>query len=299
QLREYRRLLYVAMTRAEDRLIVCGWIGKTGESEDCWYRAIRRGLEGAVDELGCERVEDADLAECRDFDADPTVLRLSCPQVRTVAEKPATAAPAMTALPSWAAAAAGEEMAPAPLVPSAQAGAPAPLRSPQAGESAGLRRGRLIHTLLQWLPEVAPAGRRSAASAWLARAGQDLDQAERSALVDEVLSVLDHPGHAALFAPGSLAEVPVGGIIGERLLSAQVDRLVVTDEAVMIVDYKTDRPAPARPDAAPARYLAQMAAYRAALRLIYPGKEVRCALLWSDVPSLMVLPDTLLDRHAP
>jgi ATP-dependent helicase/nuclease subunit A len=162
-----------------------------------------------------------------------------------------------------------------------------------------LRRGRLIHTLLQWLPEVAASERRSAAKAWLLRAAADLDPASRSALIDEVVAVLDHPDHAPLFAPGSLAEVPLGGVIGERLLSAQVDRLVVTDDAVMIVDYKTDRPAPARPEAVPARYLAQMAAYRAALRLIYPGKAVRCALLWSDLPALMLLPEPLLDRHAP
>ncbi len=303
ELREYRRLLYVAMTRAEDRLIVCGWIGKNGESEDCWYRAIRRGLEAAAEEIGCARVEDDGLAQSRDFDADPTVLRLSCPQTRPVEEKQPAGAPVTMALPSWALEAAVDERAPAPLVPSAQAGSSAPLRSREAGESSGLKRGRLIHTLLQWLPDVAPAARRSAASAWLDRtenrSGQDLEAAARSALVDEVLAVLDHPDHAALFAPGSLAEVPVGGVIGERLLSAQVDRLVVTDDAVMIVDYKTDRPAPVRPEAVSSRYLAQMAAYRAALRLIYPGKAVRCALLWSDVPSLMVLPDPLLDRHAP
>ncbi len=294
QLREYRRLLYVAMTRAEDRLVVCGWIGKRGEAEDCWYQVIRRGLEAAEGEIGCERSEDEALAGDPDFDADPTVLRLTCPQLRPVEEKPAAAAAVGLDLPSWALLRAAEETALAPLVPSAQAGSPAPVRSPEARESAGLRRGRLIHTLLQWLPEVAASERRSAAKAWLLRAAADLDPASRSALIDEVVAVLDHPDHAPLFAPGSLAEVPLGGVIGERLLSAQVDRLVVTDDAVMIVDY-----APARPEAVPARYLAQMAAYRAALRLIYPGKAVRCALLWSDLPALMLLPEPLLDRHAP
>ena len=297
QLREYRRLLYVAMTRAEDRLIVCGWIGKTAEPDDCWYRLIRRGLEAAADEIGCERLEDAGLAGDPDFDADATVLRLACPQVRAVEEKLAGRAPAVLDLPPWALRAAAEESAPAPLVPSAQAGAPA--RSPEARESFGLKRGRLIHTLLQWLPEVAPAERRMAGRAWLAGTGTGLEPSAQAALLDEVLAVLDHPEHAALFGPGSLAEVPVGGLIGERLLSAQVDRLVVTGEAVTIVDYKTDRPAPSRPEAVPARYLAQMAAYRAALRLIYPGTAVRCALLWSDAPSLMLLPEPLLDRHTP
>jgi ATP-dependent helicase/nuclease subunit A len=299
RLREYRRLLYVAMTRAEDRLVVCGWIGKTKEDDECWYWVIRRGLEAAADEIACERTEDQALAADPDFDAEPAVLRLSCPQLRPVEETPAAAAGLSVDLPSWALRGAAEERALAPLVPSSQSGVPLPIRSAEARESAGLRRGRLIHTLLQWLPEVAASERRRAASAWLARAAADLDPAGRSALIDEVVAVLDHPDHAALFAPGSLAEVPLGGVIGERLLSAQVDRLVVTDDAVMIVDYKTDRPAPSRPEAVPARYLAQMAAYRAALRLIYPGKPVACALLFSDLPALMLLPEPLLDRHAP
>jgi ATP-dependent helicase/nuclease subunit A len=146
---------------------------------------------------------------------------------------------------------------------------------------------------------VPQAGRRAAAAAWLERTGRALGGEACSALIDEVLAVLEHPQHAPLFGPGSLAEVPVGGMIGERLLSAQVDRLVVTADAVIIVDYKTDRPAPVRPEAVPGRYLAQMAAYRAALRLIYPSRQVHCAILWSDVPALMVLPGAVVDRHAP
>jgi ATP-dependent helicase/nuclease subunit A len=287
------------MTRAEDRLVVCGWIGKKAETEECWYRVIRRGLEAAADELGSARAEHEALAGAPTCGAAPTVLRLTCPQLRPVEEKPAAAAAIGLELPPWALLRAAEETALAPLVPSAQVGSPAPLRSPEARESAGLKRGRLIHTLLQWLPEVAASERRSAADAWLSRAASELDKTSRSALMDEVLAVLDHPQHAALFGPGSLAEVPLGGVIGERLLSAQVDRLVVSDDVVMIVDYKTDRPPPARPEAVPARYLAQMAAYRAALRLIYPDKAVRCALLWSDLPALMLLPEPLLDRHAP
>lgn len=299
QLREYRRLLYVAMTRAEDRLIVCGWVGKKKEPDECWYRAIRRGLEAAGAAIGLDRFDDPWLAANPDFDADPSVLRVVCPQ-RTAAGAERTARPpAVTELPPWARAAAGDEQAPVPLVPSAQAGPQPSLRPAAAGESFGLKRGRLIHTLLQWLPDVAADERRRAATAWLGRAAWALAAEVRSALVDEVLAVLEHPQHAVLFGPGSLAEVPVGGMIGERLLSAQVDRLVVTADAVMIVDYKTDRPAPVRPEAVPGRYLAQMAAYRAALRLIYPGRQVRCALLWSDLPALMVLPDALVARHAP
>jgi ATP-dependent helicase/nuclease subunit A len=99
-----------------------------------------------------------------------------------------------------------------------------------------------------------------------------------------------------LFGPGSVAEVPLSGVIGGRVISGQVDRLLITASAVTILDFKSDRPAPAD---APSVYYRQMAAYRAAMQAIYPDRPVRCALLWTDGPQLMVLDDALLDRHAP
>ena len=235
-----------------------------------------------------------------DFDAEPKVLRLYRPQDTAVKEVKEGAVTPTVPLPDWASmpAAADAALAP-PLVPSRAEGSLAPGHSPIAAESDGLKRGRLIHNLLQRLPDLAPARRRAAAAAWLAQPGHGLEPPAQAALRDEVMAVLDHPGHAALFAPGTLAEVPISGMIGVRPIAAQVDRLVVTDDSVTVVDYKTDRPVPTRPDQVAAAYLAQMAAYRAALRLIYPRHTVRCTLLWTEGPKLMVLPDGLLDRYAP
>ena len=112
------------------------------------------------------------------------------------------------------------------------------------------------------------------------------------------MRILDDPGCAALFGPGSAAEVPVTGLVGTAAISGQIDRLAVTQAEVIIVDYKTNRPPPTRAQDVPALYLKQMAAYRGLLRRIYPDRPVRCALLWTDGPSLMDLPDGLLDPHA-
>ncbi len=300
RMREHRRLLYVAMTRAEDRLIVCGWRGRKAEPDGCWYHAIRRGLENAAADIAADTVRDAGLDLDPDFDIEPKVLRLYRPQETAVEEVTEGAVTPAAPLPEWATwpAAADAALVP-PLVPSRAEGALAPVRSPVAAESDGLKRGRLIHILLQRLPDLAPVRRRAAAAAWLAQPGHGLEPPAQAALQDEVMAVLDHPGHGALFAPGTLAEVPISGMIGARPIAAQVDRLVVTDDSVTIVDYKTDRPAPTRPNQVAAAYLAQMAAYRAALRLIYPRHTARCALLWTEGPKLMVLPDGLLDRYAP
>ena len=104
---------------------------------------------------------------------------------------------------------------------------------------------------------------------------------------------------APLFAPGSQAEVALTGSFGDRVMAGQVDRLVVTESAVLIVDYKSNRPPPRRASEVPPIYLRQMASYRAALGAIYPGRPVRCALLWTNAPRLMALDDEALDPYAP
>ncbi len=113
------------------------------------------------------------------------------------------------------------------------------------------------------------------------------------------MAVIGAPEHAALFGPGSLAEVAITGVVGSRVVSGQVDRLVVSAEGIDIVDYKTNRPPPRVPGDVAKIYLQQMAAYRAVLKLVYPDKPVRCLLLWTDGPSLMALDGAVLDDHAP
>ncbi|HLI10942.1 MAG TPA: double-strand break repair helicase AddA [Alphaproteobacteria bacterium] len=294
---EYRRLLYVAMTRAEDRLYVCGWRGEREPAADCWYNLVRDGLAPIATPFAFD---------CRGEVADGwagAALRLATAQEAVPPPPVPSAAPATgeEPLPAWARALPPAEPVPArPLAPSRPAEDEPAVRSPLDGED-GLRfrRGRLVHRLLEALPELAPERREEACRRYLARPAHELAEEERAALAAEVLAVLGAPDFAPLFAPGSRAEVPLTGVIGAHAIAGQVDRLVVSEREVLIVDYKTNRPPPASVvDVAPL-YLRQMAAYRALLQKIYPGRPVRCALLWTDGPRLMPLPDTLLDAHAP
>jgi ATP-dependent helicase/nuclease subunit A len=189
------------------------------------------------------------------------------------------------------------------LAPSAVPGEnEAPAAAPHGLSDPGgrrFRRGRLVHALLQHLPDRPPETREAAARAFLARRGQDLPEDEQRETLAEVMALLDSPDFAAAFGPGSLAEAPVAGRIGDRLVSGQVDRLLVTPQRVLVLDYKTNRPPPQQVSAVPALYLRQMAAYRAVLARAFPGRRVDCALVWTFGARLMPLPEDLLDFHAP
>jgi ATP-dependent helicase/nuclease subunit A len=113
------------------------------------------------------------------------------------------------------------------------------------------------------------------------------------------MALLAEPALAAALGPGSLAEAPIVGRLGDRLVSGQVDRLLVTPDRVLVLDYKTNRPPPAGLEQVPPLYLRQMAAYRAVLRLAFPGRPVACGLVWTYGARLMLLPDGYLDTHAP
>src|SRR5262249_36419463 len=114
----------------------------------------------------------------------------------------------------------------------------------------------------------------------------------------ETLAVLDDPAFAPLFGPDSRAEVPLVGRLGELVVSGQIDRLAVTERAVLILDYKTNRPPPTRLADVPPVSLAQLATYRALVRRIYPNRPVEAALLWTDGPRLMAVPGGVLDEQA-
>ena len=161
------------------------------------------------------------------------------------------------------------------------------------------RRGLLIHRLLQSLPDLEAGARPAAAAAFLAHAAPELDVEARAALASECLALFDLPEAALLFGPASRAEVPITGRVGDAVVAGQVDRIAVTDSVVHLVDFKTNRPPAASVEEVPAAYLRQMAAYRALLAGIYPGRPIACHLLWTETPLLMRLPEALLDAHLP
>src|SRR6185437_3013333 len=204
-------------------------------------------------------------------------------------------------VPGWAdCPPAAEPNPPKPLLPSRPSGAEPPTISPLADSGRDrFKRGLLVHRLLQSLPELPAAEREVAARRFLALPTHALAEDEQAEIRAETLAVLAEPDFAELWGPDAQAEVPVVGLIGGQALSGQIDRLVVTPERVLIVDYKSVRPPPETPDSVADPYLRQLAAYRAALRLVYPGRQVECALLWTAGPRLMAIDSALLDRHLP
>ena len=147
-------------------------------------------------------------------------------------------------------------------------------------------------------PAAAPAGRRGevrapAAAALLARE-QDLTAAQRQEMAAAALAVLEDARFAAVFGPGSRAEVALAGLAAGLpaglAISGRIDRLVVEEARVLAADFKTNRPAPARIEDADRAYVAQMAAYAAVLREIFPGRRIEAALIWTDGPKLMPIP---------
>ena len=293
---EYRRLLYVALTRAEDRLYVCGWLSKRGKAPDgCWYNLIRQGIAPIA-----AAQHDAFLAADAEAD-DDAVLRLTCPQERLAEAPGAAEADDLAPLPAWSRHPAPPEPEPTrPLAPSRPDGDEPPVAPPfGTGDEQRFQRGRLIHRLLQSLPDLEPDRWAAAARAYLAQPAHGLDSDAQAAITAETIRVLEDPQCRPVFGPGSMAEVPLVGILGGRTISARIDRLVVTPEAITIIDYKTNRPVPDSENKVAETYLRQMAAYRAGLYNLYPDKPLNCLLLWTDGPHLMRLSDTILDRHAP
>jgi ATP-dependent helicase/nuclease subunit A len=295
---EENRLLYVALTRAEDRLLVCGW----REEPQSWYAHVAAGFQRLA---GAEAVPFDPAA----FDApagcrfEGTAWRFACAQTAEARVEAGAPEADGATLPGWATRPAPPESAEAAIAPSAVPGeAETPVAAPQGADDPmgrRFRRGRLVHALLQHLPE-RPAGERAAvARAFLGRPGQGLPDAEREEIQAEVLALLEVPEIAAAFGSDSLAEAPIAGRVGGLLIAGQVDRLLVTPDRVLVLDYKTNRPPPRAVAAVAPLYLRQMAAYRAVLRLAFPGRAVDCALVWTYGATVMPLPGELLDRHAP
>jgi ATP-dependent helicase/nuclease subunit A len=289
---EYRRLLYVAMTRAADRLIVCGADGRTKRPERCWYDLVRGPLDALL-------VEEDDSGE--------KVLRFRRTQAGAAAATTPAAVPEKIApreFPAWLRRPAPAEMPRrAPLTPSSAFDEDIALIAPSAGSAAdrqkALERGRLVHRLMQALPDIPAERRQDAAERYLANAATEFLPAERAVMARQVLAILDDKNFAEIFAPGSRAEVPIVSRIartarGPISVAGQVDRLAVTGDMVLIADYKTDRIVPDRLDAV-APYVTQLALYRAVLARVFPGKTVRAALLFTDGPKLMEVPAAAMD----
>lgn len=290
---EHWRLLYVAMTRAEEALFVGGALSNRDKGEPSpksWYARLR-ALFPVEAELGdpiwgarCEHGEPAAPVPVRAAKgAGGPMLDLREPLPRWLERAP----PA-------------EPRPPRPLAPSSlgEEDAPDPPFPPGAGRDAA-RRGTLVHKLLERLPDVVAAAREDAGRGWLERHAADLPAQDRDALLGSALAVLGNPDWADLFGPDSLAEVPVAAVVGGQVVAGTIDRLVIEPGRVRLVDYKSARRPPDRIDAVPRGVLRQMGAYAAALEATFPGRAVEVALLYTAVPRLIAVPAEVLAAHKP
>ncbi len=295
---EYRRLLYVAMTRAADRLIVGGCMPGNMKSVRplSWYDLIAKGLDGST--LQLQEIETA-IGRVKRY----TRPEESAPS----AAPPAASSPAAPiVLPTWLLTPAQPEISSESLLrPSDPADSDSrPVRTAESltKRARALQRGTLVHRLLQSLPDVAAERRREAALTYLARNADGWTDEERQVLAESTLALIADARFAHAFAPGSRAEVSIVGRLerpGGRpaLVSGQIDRLVVTEREVLIVDFKTNHAPPGRPEEAPRGYVRQLALYRAVLGKLYPQRPVRAALLWTETSELMEISASALEAE--
>jgi ATP-dependent helicase/nuclease subunit A len=279
---ENRRLLYVAMTRAAERLIIAGFHGPRGKAGDCWHDMALAGLERAT------------VAVASPWSANEQIWRLGVAAREAGGARP-VAAKTLEAEKPWLRVSATPERAPLPLNPSrALAALAAPIG---AKRNSLIEAGRISHSLLQHLPEV-PAERRDAGRRFLAERGAGLPVDQREAILERVLALIDDPRLAALFGANSRAEVAVAANLSRPGLApapfiGRIDRVAVGEDGVLLADFKSGAP---RGGATPAPYIAQLALYRAALAPLYPELPLRAFLVWLDRPDIVEIDPGALDE---
>ncbi len=302
---ERNRLLYVALTRAQDRLVVCGWEPARSLAPESWHAMVRRGFERL------DATAEPFTALAGDWAGERLVVESG--QQARVERSDAPAREREAPLPTWAGRA--PDWRPVPLAPEPQPPHLIAASRPEGVELGVVPRtasplaarpgvdpflhGRLVHALLQNLPDLPPGERLEAARAYATRPGFGLPRAEARRVVEEALGVLADPALAPLFGPGSRAEQPLVGVVGGTVVSGVADRVAVMPGAVLVADYKTDRDPPERAEDTPALYLGQLAAYQAVLAAAFPDRPVRCILVWTRAGCAMPIPDALLAAHRP
>ncbi|MDX3928448.1 MAG: double-strand break repair helicase AddA [Shinella sp.] len=301
---EYRRLLYVAMTRAADRLIVCGYRGRQ-ENKETWHQMVTASL--SADPARARKItfstpteEWQGLAWREDGASDVAAAAAGKAVEKVKAGLPEAlgkALPPQRNLPrplSPSGAAAVIDTADADLIVTS------PLFGTRTkGSGRSLERGRILHRFLQVLPGFAAEDRHGAARRYLERAAAYWPQAERESLIRSALSVMDDPALAGVFSEEARAEVSIMGTLRlgrtDYAVSGRVDRMIVSQDAVEIVDFKTNRTPPTLAGEIPFDHRAQLAIYRAILQPLYPGKDIRSALIYTEAPATFWLDRSMLE----
>lgn len=329
--REFRRLLYVAMTRAADRLYVYGYQNGDKLQDKSWYALIRKGLHKHLgDEI--KHVADAAAKPANDDktaasaafdkaaggkkkeqqedevqDDGAAIVRFGVRQ--TARPKHDGVQPVgktrVVGIPAWARTP-PDALAQEPVgkfrpseykASNDNYSAPSPLDAAKEGYLRQL--GTVIHELFEFLPSLPPEERESAAKKHLAKPVWKLSEADQAMAAKQVMAILNDPEFGALFGPNSRAEVSITGLFeqdGKRqMMSGQIDRLVVDEKSVLVVDFKNSRKVPKTQGEVEYKYIVQLAAYRLALQEIYPDKDVKCALLYTREAKLLPIASAKLD----
>ncbi len=309
-LEEYRRKLYVAATRAEERLYVCG-IQRGAKAKDYekaltedpretdWHALAQQAAARLGPRMIEETVEGASAPRfIFETNTKPPALSLENKQETDEQDDTATA-------PSWLQNPLPPERPDPIRLPSSEEPSvggliedEGPILPPRRNRERGLNRqarGVLLHHLLEVLPTVRPDARRDVGARLLAQRAPEAAVYQRAAWLDEVMAVLDDPRFADVFCVDAEAEVALHGKLKGATYSGRVDRLLVTQTRVLVVDYKTHRPPPLAPAATPRGIRQQMAVYAGLLRALYPGRQVEAAILWTYAPALVPLPEALLN----
>ncbi len=299
---EYRRLLYVGMTRAADRLIICGYRG-IRENSDTWHAMISAALRQDEQHCTLRTFSGADgdwqglswrIAQVKlDFEIMPEPEKLM--------ERAGLPAGLSRPLPP-------QRNLPRPLSPSGVGTViddeaenllvTSALFGEKAKSDHALQKGRFIHRMLQTLPDIAPEDRADAARRYAERAARFWPQAEREALIGSVMALLSHPDLQGTFSAHAQAEVSIMGTLtlGSQsyAVSGRIDRLAVLDDRIVILDYKTNRVPPGSERDIPFAHKAQLAIYRSILSPLYPGKRIDCLLVYTENASIYTLSDDAL-----
>ncbi|WP_106639240.1 double-strand break repair helicase AddA [Allosphingosinicella vermicomposti] len=287
---EHWRLLYVALTRAEERLYIGGALGpadRNGPPQESWYRAI----ESTLDRMGAAWDDDPLWGKARLHGSAPLPGRKPDPVDQR----------ADAQLPGWLYRSPPQEARPPrPLAPSALGDDDVADPPPSPAMRQAAERGRLLHQLFERLPAIAPAERKEVADQWLLKARGVADEALRGALIDAACTVIDDPRFRELFGQNALAEAPIAAVLGDgSVISGTTDRLLITESRILVADFKTGRAVPRSRDAIPVPHLRQMAAYVAALEVVFPDRAVDAALLYTAGPTLFALSDDEIGRYRP
>ncbi len=273
-LQEHWRLLYVALTRAAERLIVAGVLPTRGVPADSWHARVQAALE----RLGATWYD-------RSLRYEGNVPAAS------VRPKKGGEEPVSLAVPDWLLRPApAESIPPRPLAPSQVEADRDVLPPPSPELRAAARRGTLLHALFERLPGVAPDQRRNAALLWLEHSAALSDPHVREEIADAACSLISEEAYAPLFAESALAEAPIAATLPDgRVVAGTVDRLLVEETIVRVVDFKTGRDVPSTPEQVPPQHRRQMEAYAKALTVIFPGRRIETALLYTSGPRLIEL----------